>query len=320
MKVLEIRDLTIHYYTLRGIVHAVEGVNLSVEQGERVAIVGESGSGKTTLGLAITGLLPAPGRIAKGNIVFKGIDLARLSSEEWRKIRGKEISIIFQDPSSALNPVMKIGDQVAEILIAHGYSKKEAREKTIELLKAVGIPDPHARYDSYPHQLSGGMKQRVVIAISVALKPSLIIADEPTSALDVTIQSLILEMMRDLSIKSGSSLILITHDLGVAAEVADKIAVMYAGRLVEYGSTREVIGNPLHPYTLRLLESVPFIHKSEGELKAIPGSVPNLLNPPKGCRFHPRCHRVMSICKTAEPPMVEVNGRRVACHLYSSRR
>ena len=316
MVFLEISGLTVHYYTLSGVVRAVERVSLSLDPGERMALVGESGSGKSTLGLTVAGLLPPPGRIVEGSIRFKGSELTRLSRDEWRKIRGSEITVIFQDPNTALNPVMKVGDQVAEILVEHGRSKREAVEEAISLLRIVGIPDPHIRYHSYPHQLSGGMKQRVMIAIAIALKPSLIIADEPTSALDVTIQSVILKLLRELSVKSGSSLIMITHDLGVASEIADRIAVLYAGQLAEVGEAREIIEDPLHPYTRRLIESIPFIHKSKGRLKAIPGRVPSLIDPPPGCRFHPRCPHATGECKREEPTPTVVNGRIVSCHMY----
>ncbi len=314
MTLLELRSVTIHYYTLRGIVRAVEDAELEVREGEKLALVGESGSGKTTLGMAIAGLLPPPGRVVRGRILFRGMDLTRLGYEDWRKIRGREISVVFQDPNSSLNPVMKIGDQIAEVFMAHGYNRQEARQRAIELLRAVGIPDPEARYNAYPHQLSGGMRQRVVIAIAVALKPSLIIADEPTSALDVTIQARILELLKGLSEKEKSSLILITHDLGVAADVADRVAVMYAGHIVEVGETRRVIEEPMHPYTARLLESIPFIHKGQGRLQAIPGHVPSLINPPSGCRFHPRCPYATSECRRATPKLKPFNGRLVACH------
>ncbi len=311
---LRIEDLTIHYLTLRGIVRAVEDFSLELGEAEKLALVGESGSGKTTVGMAVAGLLPPPGRIVRGRILFRGVDLTRLSYDEWRSIRGKEISVVFQDPNSSLNPVMKVGDQIAEILEAHGYTRGEARRRAIELLGEVGIPDPETRYHAYPHQLSGGMKQRVAIAIAIALQPSLIIADEPTSALDVTIQARILRLLKDLSEKKKSSLILITHDLGVAADVADRIAVMYAGHLVEVGSTKEIIEEPMHPYTAKLLESIPFVHKTEGRLKAIPGHVPSLMNPPGGCRFHPRCPYATEECARLKPRPILVRGRLVACH------
>ena len=313
---LEVKDLKVYYKVKAGYVKAVDGVNFNLGVAERLAVVGESGSGKTTLGLSIAGLITEPGEIMGGNLIFKGRDLIKMSREELRQLRGSQISMIFQDPSTALNPVLRVGEQIAEVFKAHGYDKETSDEKAVELLKHVGIPDPEKRFHDYPHQLSGGMKQRVVIAIAVALKPSLIIADEPTSALDVTIQAQILDLLKSLSTEANSSILLITHDIGVAAELSERIAVMYAGKLVEIGDLKKVVNEPLHPYTKALMASIPRGNKRQLRLKAIKGSVPSLINPPSGCRFHPRCPEATELCKKVEPKEVTYDGRKVLCHLY----
>ena len=314
---LEVEDLRVYYEIREGFVRAVDGVSFKLYKAESMAIVGESGSGKTTLALAIPRLIDPPGKIVGGRILFKGRDILSMNERELTEIRGREISFIFQDPASALNPVFNIGFQVEEKYTAHGIDELKAYRESLKLLKSVGIADIKRRYRSYPHQLSGGMKQRVVIAIAMALNPSLIIADEPTSGLDVTIQAQILDLLRDLSEKHRSSILLITHDIGVAAELVDKIGVMYAGKMLEIGSLDKILNEPLHPYTRALMNCVPRMHKSMQKLTSIRGMVPSLLHPPEGCRFHPRCDYARDICKSIEPEMIKVDeDHYVACHLY----
>ncbi len=318
-KILEISNLTTYYYTSRGIVRAVDGVTLHVKRGESLAIVGESGSGKSTLAFSIMRLLPDNARIFNGNIWLypEKIDLVRLSNDEMRKVRGRRIGMIFQDPMTFLNPVMKVGDQIAEaIMYHHGCTKTEARKKAVELLEKLRIPDATNVAYRYPHQLSGGMKQRVIIAIAVSCNPEILIADEPTTALDVTVQAEVLELLRRLIHELGMSLILVTHDLGIVAEICNKVAIMYAGKIVEIAEIYSLYRNPKHPYTIGLLNAVPTIYKSSSEIGGIKGNPPDLVNPPTGCRFNPRCSYAFERCVREEPPLIEVNNdRAVACWL-----
>ena len=313
---LSIRGLRVYYHTLTGPVRAVDGVSMDVGRREWVSIVGESGSGKSTLAYSIIGLVPPPGRIVEGSIVLDGVDVTRLSGEELRRLRGSKVGVVFQDPMTALDPLRKVGDQIADVYLEHGAAedREEALEKAAEALELVGLP--RDRVDYYPHQLSGGQRQRVVIAAAIALRPPLLIADEPTTALDVIVQAKIMDLIEELMRELGMTVILITHDIGLAAERSDRIAVMYAGRLVEYGRADEVVEDPLHPYTRALLESAPDLW-GERRLSGIPGNPPDLRRPPPGCRFHPRCPRAGPRCRVEEPRPVEVDGRVVECHLYS---
>jgi peptide/nickel transport system ATP-binding protein len=315
--VLEIEDLHVQFVTSRGTVRAVEGLSYSVRPGEMVAIVGESGSGKSVSALAVMRLLP-PGtaRIPSGSVRFDGRELLKLSEEEMRRIRGRDIAMIFQEPMTSLNPVLKIGLQIMEPLLIHlQMDEKAARERAIELLTLVGITDPESRLGQYPHQLSGGMRQRVMIAIGLACNPKLLIADEPTTALDVTIQAQILELMKDLSRRLGISVVLITHNLGIVARYADRVNVMYAARLAESGTAERVFGRPLHPYTRGLLAAVPRLDRGRtAKLASIDGAPPNLLAPPEGCRFHPRCRFAIEKCLEVPPFIAGEPGHVASCH------
>jgi len=315
---LEVRNLKTYFYTYRGVVKALEGVNLKLGYNEIMGLVGETGSGKSVTALSIMRLINPPGKILSGEIIFDGRDLLKLSKEEMREIRGKEISMIFQEPRAALNPVMRVGDQIAEAIETHEKLKKEElKNAVIDLLKKVGLPDPDRLINQYPHELSGGMAQRVVIAMAIAFKPKLLIADEPTSSLDVTIQAQILDLLEDLVSEMGSSVLFITHNLGVAAELCNKISVMYAGTVVESCDTYTIFDDPLHPYTVGLIKAVPKMGQ-RGELYVIEGELPDLVNPPPGCRFQPRCPKAMEICKRTPPKTIEIKpGHVVACHLYN---
>ena len=314
---LDVQDLHVHFVTSRGVVRAVEGISYTVRAGEVVALVGESGCGKSVSSLAIMRLLAKPaGRIVGGRILFEGRDLLKLSDEQMREIRGREISMIFQEPMTSLNPVLTIGFQIMEPLLIHlGMDMASARKRASELLKMVGIPDPERRLDQYPHQFSGGMRQRVMIAIGLACNPKLIIADEPTTALDVTIQAQILRLMKDLSRDLGIAMVIITHNLGIVARYADRVNVMYAAKMTEQGTAGELFAKPLHPYTAGLLRSVPRLDRPRGaKLETIEGMPPNLLEPPPGCRFAPRCLAKVPESETAPPPLVEVEpGHYSAC-------
>lgn len=307
--VLEVKNLNVHFETYGGTVQAVRGVNFELNEGETLAIVGESGSGKSVTSKSLMGLIPRPnGKIAEGEILFEGRDIAKLKEKELQKIRGKDISMIFQDPMTSLNPTMKVGKQIMEVLMLHQkLSKSEAKKRAIELLDLVGIPFPDKRVNQYPHQFSGGMRQRVVIAIALACNPKVLIADEPTTALDVTIQAQILELMKDIQKKMNTSIIFITHDLGVVANVADRVAVMYAGRIVEIGTVDDIFYNPKHPYTWGLLGSMPTVDSSEEKLYAIPGTPPDLLFPPKGDAFALRSDYALAIDFEEPPPMFKVS-------------
>ncbi len=319
---LEVRDLKTHFFTRAGVVKAVDGVSFSVGRGKVMGLVGESGSGKSVTGFSIIGLVDPPGRVAGGSILFQGRDLAKLSEEEMRDLRGNRIAMIFQDPMMTLNPVLRIDTQMIETVQAHKkVSTEEARQRARDTLGMVGIPSPDERLKSYPHQFSGGMRQRVAIAIALLHEPQLIIADEPTTALDVTIQGQILAEVQKLCATTGTSMIWITHDLSVVAGLADDIAVMYAGRIVEKGAVGEVLDKPLHPYTHGLIGSVPSRNKRGEALRQIPGMTPSLLNLPPGCAFRSRCPRASEACLT-EPLLAEIlPGREARCvhpHLESS--
>jgi oligopeptide/dipeptide ABC transporter ATP-binding protein len=319
---LEVRNLKTYFYTEDGVVKAVDGVDFKVFPGEVLGLVGESGCGKSVTALSIMRLISQPGKVLEGEIVFDGQDLLKLTENEMTHVRGNRISMIFQQPQTALNPVFKVGSQIGEVLNIHQDLGKEAGwKRAIELLKMVGISEPERRAESYPHELSGGMAQRVMIAMALACLPELLIADEPTTALDVTIQAQILDLMRDLRAKVGASVILITHDLGVISEMAERVAVMYAGRIVEQADVKALFAKPLHPYTQGLMGSIPVLGKIKEKLDVIPGNVPNLINLPLGCRFAPRCRaRVehqLTICTEVEPDLTEVvPAHTVRCWLY----
>ena len=313
---LEVEGLHVHFVTTRGVVRAVEGISYRVRPGEVVALVGESGCGKSVSSLAIMRLLARPaGRVVAGRILFRGQNLLDLGEDEMREIRGRDIAMIFQEPMTSLNPVLTVGFQIMEPLLIHlGMTQQQAQARAIELVKLVGIPDPERRLEQYPHQFSGGMRQRVMIAIALACNPKLIIADEPTTALDVTIQAQILKLMKDLSRDLGIALVVITHNLGIVARYADRVNVMYAARLAEQGSAKDVFAQPLHPYTAGLLRSVPRLDRPRGrKLETIEGLPPNLLNPPPGCRFAPRCAAKIDRCEREVPPLAQA-----APHHYSA--
>jgi peptide/nickel transport system ATP-binding protein len=313
MALLRLENLKTYFETDTALVRAVDGVSYEVDAGETLAVVGESGSGKSVSALSILKLVPQPpGRIVEGRILFKGRDLVPLANDEMRAIRGKEISMIFQEPMTALNPVYTCGEQIIEALILHeGITRHAARRRAIEMLERVGIPAAGQRADEYPHQLSGGMRQRVMIAMALACRPSVLIADEPTTALDVTIQAQILELLNELQREMGMAVILITHDLGIVAETADRVAVMYAGQVVEYGDVRAIVRRPLHPYTAGLQASLPTLGAVVERLRVIPGSVPNPAAFPEGCRFHPRCPVMIDKCLD-HPALDPVEGTHLA--------
>ncbi|OGO26612.1 MAG: methionine ABC transporter ATP-binding protein [Chloroflexi bacterium RBG_16_51_16] len=321
---LEVRNLKTHFYTEDGVVRAVDGVNLDLYPGEVIGLVGESGCGKSVTSLSIMRLIVPPGKVIEGQVLLNGKDLFKLTEREMINVRGNRISMIFQQPQTALNPVFKVKNQIAEVLNIHQDFGKQAGEKrAVELLKMVGIPDPDRRADAYPHELSGGMAQRVMIAMALACVPEILIADEPTTALDVTIQAQILDLMRELREKMGTSVILITHDLGVISEMAERVAVMYAGEIVEQAEVTTLFDQPLHPYTQGLIGSIPVLGKLKNRLAVIPGSVPNLVNLPPGCRFAPRCAARekfgLKICSVSKPNLVEIKpGHLTRCWLYES--
>jgi peptide/nickel transport system ATP-binding protein len=308
--VLEVKDLQTHFFTDDGVVKAVNGVSFQVFPGETLGVVGESGCGKSVTALSILRLIASPpGRIVGGQVLYKGKDLVTASEAEMRKIRGNEISMIFQEPMTSLNPVYTCGDQIMEAIRLHQkVSKREARSRAIEMLKLVGIPLPEQRVDEYPHQLSGGMRQRVMIAMALSCHPSVLIADEPTTALDVTIQAQILELLDRLQAELGMAIILITHDLGVVAEVADHVAVMYGGQIQEYADVETLFEQTTHPYTGGLLASIPKLGETVERLRVIPGAVPNPVDFPSGCTFHPRCHLTVDDCKRIDPQLLPYDG------------
>ncbi len=317
MPLLDVRDLFLYYATRMGPVKAVDDVSFSVEKGETLALVGESGCGKTSIGISLLRVLPRNVHTYKGQVILDGEDIMKLGDEEFRRrIRWRKISMVFQGAMNALNPVIPVGFQVAEPLIIHeGMDKAEALKRAAEALKAVGLPEIVVK--RYPHELSGGMKQRAIIAMALIMRPQLVILDEPTSALDLMTQANIMNLLKDLKWNEGLTYIFITHDVPLAAELADRIAVMYAGKLVELGTAEQVLLDPKHPYTIKLIGSVPTL-RTEKEVTWIPGEVPSLITPPPGCRFHPRCDKCMDICKEEEPPLKEIEpGRWVACWLYA---
>lgn len=321
---LEVKDLRTHFYTHDGILPAVDGVTFKINKGETLCVVGESGCGKSVTAMSILKLVPTPpGKYVSGNILFNGQDILSKTDEEMRKIRGKDIAMIFQEPMTSLNPVYTVGDQIAEAIMIHqGKKKKEAIEMAINMLKKVGIPSPEKRVREYPHQLSGGMRQRVMIAMALSCNPMVLIADEPTTALDVTVQAQILDLMRKMQKETGAAIMFITHDLGVVAEMADRVVVMYAGKIVEEGTVEEVFDEPMHPYTVGLLNSIPHLDgRGKQTLHVIEGTVPNLDQLPTGCAFNPRCNKVIDICKQKRPELVSLKntGRRCACWLVGQK-
>jgi peptide/nickel transport system ATP-binding protein len=310
-----IEDLSVSYYSYRGVVHALNGVSLEIGQQQTVGLVGETGSGKSTIGLAIVGLIPRPGQVDAGKVVMDGEDLLGKTKNQMRELRRTKLALIFQDPSTALNPVLRIGDQLAEaFMVKRGVDKKEAKELTLKTLEEVGITNPKVA-QQYPHELSGGMKQRVMIGMALTCSPELLIADEPTSSLDVTLQAQIMELLADLSKKNKMAVLLITHNMGVVSRYCEKVAVMYAGNIVESGSTRNVLKFPSHPYTQGLLNAVKL--GSKKDLTAIPGTVPDLINLTGGCSFAPRCSHAMEVCRKSKPRLREIrDGQYAACYLY----
>ncbi|MEU2928932.1 ABC transporter ATP-binding protein [Streptomyces sp. NPDC007251] len=316
---LEVRDLRVEFRTRDGVARAVNGVSYEVDAGETLAVLGESGSGKSVTAQAVMGILDMPpGRITGGRILFQGRDLLRMKEEERRRIRGAGMAMIFQDALSALNPVLTVGDQLGEMFVVHrGMSRKDARARAVELMERVRIPAAAQRVRDYPHQFSGGMRQRIMIAMALALEPALIIADEPTTALDVTVQAQVMDLLAELQREYRMGLILITHDLGVVADVADRIAVMYAGKIVESAPVRDIYKAPAHPYTRGLLDSIPRLDQKGRQLYAIQGLPPNLMDIPPGCSFHPRCPLARDVCRSDEPPLYQVSGTRgSACHFW----
>ena len=317
---LSVKNLSTEFPVKKGIVRAVEDVSFDVDQGEILAIVGESGSGKSVTSLSIMGLLAEPGHVAGGSLEFEGKDLATLSEKQYRELRGNDMAMIFQEPMTSLNPVYRVGNQIVEAIRTHEkVSKAEAKDRAVDLLRKVGIPSPEARINDYPHQMSGGMRQRVMIAMALACNPKLLIADEPTTALDVTIQAQILDLLRRLRDDAGMAVLLITHDLGVVSETADRVVVMYCGQVVEEAEVRTLFDHPMHPYTLGLLKSIPRLEDDDSKrLYMIKGMVPNPLEMPPGCHFSDRCDSCMDICRTKVPELVDVDGHKVRCFLYES--
>ncbi|MDO9533895.1 MAG: ABC transporter ATP-binding protein [Bacillota bacterium] len=320
MTLLNIRDLRTHFFTGNGLVRAVDGIDLSIDHGKTEGLVGESGCGKSVTALSIMKLLPRPGKTVGGKIIFEGEDLLLKTPREMSKIRGEKISMIFQEPLSSLNPVLRSGKQIEEAIRLHqGLSRQDAQKEAVRMMELVGIPSPSARARNYPHQLSGGMRQRVMIAMALSCNPSLLIADEPTTALDVTIQAQILELLKELIRELNTSMLLITHDFGIVAELCDMVSVMYAGNIVERASTRAIFKKPMHPYTRGLLNSIPRIDLNVDRLESITGAVPNLAHPPGGCLFNPRCQEHEAICHRKKPLPVEIEPEHfVSCWKYCS--
>ncbi len=319
--VLSIRDLVVEFGTEDGIVQAVDGVSYDLYPGETLGIVGESGSGKSVSTMSILGLIPQPpGRVVRGEALFKGTDLLKISRKQLRRIRGNEVAMVFQDPMTSLNPVLKIGFQIGEAIRAHNSNEKDdaIKQRTLDLLRLVGVPNPEQRYDQYPHEFSGGMRQRAMIAMAIANSPSVLIADEPTTALDVTIQAQILQVLKKAQEETHAATILITHDLGIIAELADRVIVMYAGKIVEFGDVETIFESPRHPYTVGLMDSLPRIAADEDWLRSIPGQPPSLINRPPGCPFHPRCFLSQGRirCREEEPPLRPIghSTHLSACH------
>lgn len=314
---ITIEGLTTYFYTMKGIVKAVDGANLRIDRGETVGLVGESGCGKSVMALSIVRLVPNPGRIVKGKIVFHDRELLHLKDTEIRGLRGKKISMVFQDPLTFLNPIKKVGQQVGEGLVIRGYREKEAKAKVLEALERVRIPSPSKFYDYYPHQLSGGMRQRVVIAAALIHNPLLVIADEPTTSLDVTTQQQVLDLIKEIKEKTAQSMLLITHDMGIVSEVCDRVYVMYSGRIVENADVFSIFDHPRHPYTIGLLNSARSIYDCQGGFTSIRGTVPDPFDLPSGCLFNPRCTKAREVCTAESPPTVGVNtGHEVSCWQY----
>src|SRR5215218_2483281 len=317
--VLSVRDLRVEFVTRRGALKAIDGVSFDIHKGEVLGVVGESGAGKSVTGSAVIGLIDPPGRIAGGEIRLSGSRIDNLPPEEMRKIRGKRIGMIFQDPLTSLNPLYRVGHQLVETIQTHtNLSAAAARRRAIELLTEVGIPAPERRIDGYPHEFSGGMRQRVVIALALCAEPELIIADEPTTALDVSVQAQIIALLKRLGRDHGTAIMLVTHDMGVIAETADRVAVMYAGRIAEIGPVREVVQNPLHPYAKGLMGAIPTLAGEDKRLVQIPGSMPRLSAIPPGCPFNPRCGFVFDRCRVERPEPIVHGSQAVACHLYDT--
>ena len=316
--ILTISDLYTQFFTYGGVVEALDGVNFSIREGEVFGLVGESGCGKSVTALSILRLVPPPGKIVSGDIYLRQENLSKKTEKEMQNIRGSKISIIFQDPTSSLNPLFKIGYQVAEPLLYHEKEKeKVAMQETLKVLKSTGMADPEEKMKNYPHELSGGLRQRAMIAMALVCRPDLLIADEPTTNLDVTVERQILNLMRILQKEYGTSILLITHNLGVVAEMADRVAIMYAGNIVELSDVRTIFHNPKHPYTKKLQRAIPSALSDNKELEEIPGAVPHLIHPPSGCRFHPRCDEAMDICHKVKPRETIIGtDHMVACHLY----
>ncbi len=320
--ILSVRDLTVEFVTRRGILRALDGISFDIKRGEVLGVVGESGAGKSVTGSAIIGLIDRPGRIAGGQVILGGERIDNLSQDAMRKVRGRRIGMIFQDPLTSLNPLYRVGDQLIETIQTHtDLSGSAARERAIHLLTEVGIPAPERRIDGYPHEFSGGMRQRVVIALALCAEPELIIADEPTTALDVSVQAQIIALIKRLCAERGTAVMLVTHDMGVIAETADRVAVMYAGRIAEIGPVRDVIKNARHPYAKGLMGAIPSLESHAERLVQIPGSMPRLSSIPQGCAFNPRCNAVFDRCRVERPNLIQVEGtgmvsHSVACHLY----
>lgn len=313
MKLLEVNELKTYFYTLEGVVKAVDGVSFKLDEQETLGLVGESGCGKSTVALSLIRLVPTPGRIVDGQILFEGKDLLKLSENEMRQVRGAKISIIFQNPLNSLNPVYTIEDQIGEAIRIHqDVKKKDIGKNVAKILEKVGIPDPEKRMKDYPHLYSGGMRQRAMISMAISCNPNILIADEPTTNLDVTIQAQIMELMKQLKKTLKSSIILITHDMGLIAEICENVAVMYAGKVVEYADVLSLFDEPSHPYTEALLSSIPGYEEDIVRFKVIKGSIPNLINPPPGCRFHPRCRYATNICEKKDPPGVKVGKKHIS--------
>ena len=314
---LEVKHLQVEFPTRRGVLKALDDISFSISRGEVLGVVGESGAGKSLTGASIIGLLDPPGRISGGEIYLDDKRIDNLDAKEMRKVRGREIGAIFQDPLTSLNPLYTVGYQIVETIQTHlNLSSKQAKERAIELLESTGIPAARERIEHYPHQFSGGMRQRVVIALALAADPKLIVADEPTTALDVSIQAQIIDLLKKLCKENGTSVMLITHDMGVIAETADRVAVMYAGRIIEIGAVQDVIQHALHPYTNGLMRSIPTLDAEVSELEQIPGSMPRLNAIPKGCAFNPRCREAFDKCLVERPELITVNDRQVACWLH----
>ncbi len=318
--VLSVRDLRVEFVTRRGILKAIDGISFDIGKGEVLGVVGESGAGKSVTGSAVIGLIDPPGRIASGEIWLSGARIDNLPPEEMRKVRGKRIGMIFQDPLTSLNPLYRVGEQLIETIQTHtNLSSAAARKRAIELLTEVGIPAPERRIDGYPHEFSGGMRQRVVIALALCAEPELIIADEPTTALDVSVQAQIIALLKRLGREHGTAIMLVTHDMGVIAETADRVAVMYSGRIAEIGPVRDVVQNPLHPYATGLMGAIPSLAQdADARLVQIPGSMPRLSAIPPGCPFHPRCPHAWERCTRDRPEPIQRAAHRVACHLYDA--